>query len=471
MDDRASVLNVGDLVSTASLGVRVLAGTAGLGRAVLWAHSCEMPSPERWLGPHELLMTVGLCVPREPSEQVAFLRRLDDSGLAGLMIGDHETAPPVSHEMLEEADRREFPVLLAAEHIPYAVVARHVAAANSSSQILHVLTLSKLYQLAANADSDVDALAAEFASLLRVELRVSDELTGLTVLQTWTDPAVISGRSIRTFPLRGTQPALLHIAEYPDEITDGFLLVHLMKILELNIDRVLGAVDLRARASEHLLATLLAGGSAPESDSLLGGRTAGDGFYVASFAASAGELIARSGAILGLPVLVAAGQTNHHALFPRDVSDQVQRMAESCSIHFGVSSRFSDYRDTAAAAVEADRVLAASRSGERFWAVFEGTTIAVFSRSRREAEEIIETVLGPLVAADPAAGRLRQTLFSYLRNDRHWQRTADELGIHRQTLSYRLHRIEEETGLNANRSADLAAMWIAYQAWGTTRDS
>ena len=60
--------------------------------------------------------------------------------------------------------------------------------------------------------------------------------------------------------------------------------------------------------------------------------------------------------------------------------------------------------------------------------------------------------------------KLRETLFAF--NSRSTMaKTADSLNIHRQTLSYRLNRIEEETGLNLNKSADLSAVWIAYQAW------
>jgi purine catabolism regulator len=152
------------------------------------------------------------------------------------------------------------------------------------------------------------------------------------------------------------------------------------------------------------------------------------------------------------------------------VSD-VRRIAETAAVHFGVSSVYTDYRDAAAAAREASQVLGAAQFGDRRWVEFEGTTIAVLSRSHREADEIINGVLGPLVASTTAATRLRVTLFCYLRNDRHWQATADELGIHRQTLSYRLNRIEVETGLSINRSADLAALWIAFQAWDATRGS
>lgn len=51
MTEQQSVLTVGHLLSTASLGLHSVAGKAGLDRSVLWAHSCEMSDPTQWLGP------------------------------------------------------------------------------------------------------------------------------------------------------------------------------------------------------------------------------------------------------------------------------------------------------------------------------------------------------------------------------------------------------------------------------------
>jgi purine catabolism regulator len=448
MAESGSVMLVEDLVSTASLGIEVLAGGGGLGREVLWAHSCEMQAPEQWLGPHELLMTVGLCVPANPDEQRGFIRRLDDAGLAGLMIGDHDVAPPVSEAMLTEAERRDFPLLLAATETPYAVVSRHVAAATSSSQILQVLKLSKLYQVAANADDDFAGLMAGLGALLRADLRVVDSATGITVLETGRaqQGARASERRVRSYPLRGRHAAELILVEYPGEPVESFILVHLMKVLEVTIDRVLGAADARAQRSAQALAGLLAGTPPDEAERILGDSLAG-GYQVAAFAESA-ERIAR-----GVALQVA----------------QIRELAEASEARFGVSSVFIDHRDVRSAAEEAARVLTAAQFSGRAWTEFEGTTIAVLSRSNREAEEIIGGVLGPLAEGSDGARKLRESLFAYLRHDRHWQRAADELGIHRQTLSYRLNRIEQETGLSVTRSADIAAFWVAYQAWESVR--
>ena len=62
-----------------------------------------------------------------------------------------------------------------------------------------------------------------------------------------------------------------------------------------------------------------------------------------------------------------------------------------------------------------------------------------------------EAVFAARHAADQGQGQLRQTLLAWCRHDGHPQACADELGIHRNTLRYRLERIGELSGLDLTR--------------------
>ncbi|MEE1757815.1 helix-turn-helix domain-containing protein [Streptomyces sp. SP18BB07] len=66
--------------------------------------------------------------------------------------------------------------------------------------------------------------------------------------------------------------------------------------------------------------------------------------------------------------------------------------------------------------------------------------------------------------AEEEHNELLRTLTSYLANDRRRQTTADELGIHRQTLGYRLRQIEAHTDRSLKSSRDIAELWIAVTA-------
>lgn len=78
---------------------------------------------------------------------------------------------------------------------------------------------------------------------------------------------------------------------------------------------------------------------------------------------------------------------------------------------------------------------------------------------------LIDTVLGPLAEDGHRMTGLRTTLFAFLDNDLGWQSTADQLGIHRQTLVYRLRQVEATTCRNVRTTKDIAEFWLARTAW------
>ncbi|MCT1552132.1 PucR family transcriptional regulator [Brevibacterium casei] len=464
MNERATILTVDDLVSVSSFGLSPLAGGDGLTREVLWAHSCELRSPEQWLGPHELLMTVGHCVPHDDEGQKDLIAHLDRAGLAGIVIGDHETAPEVSDAMKTEADTRGFPLLLAASRIPFAVIARHVAAASSSDRVQQVLTLSKVYQIATSA-ADGATLVEELATLLNVGLSVVDCLTGLDVLTSGGAADSTVSRRERRFPLSGDHRAELLVREHPNEPIDGFLLIHLRKVLETAADRVTVTADHRTELSERAYRDLRSVTDPSEVTPLLQGHTPDRGYRILAFPETERRKIGRAAAVLDLPVLLGSEELVAFMYVPVGEIDRVRSMAEDFGLPMGASSTFEDVRDLRPAAHEAQRALETLRFSGQLWAEFDSRPVSVLARSEREMAAIVDSVLGELADPSPSSTKLRTTLFAYLRNDRKWQETAFELGIHRQSLSYRLQRIQAVLGLSLSSSADIASLWIAYQAW------
>jgi purine catabolism regulator len=74
-------------------------------------------------------------------------------------------------------------------------------------------------------------------------------------------------------------------------------------------------------------------------------------------------------------------------------------------------------------------------------------------------------VLGALLAYDAAHdSRLVQSLRVFLEENRSWQRAAARLIIHKQTLVYRMERVEQITGRRLDRIADVTELWLALQA-------
>ena len=77
-------------------------------------------------------------------------------------------------------------------------------------------------------------------------------------------------------------------------------------------------------------------------------------------------------------------------------------------------------------------------------------------RTLGEAEIAAERVLGPILAYDEEhATDLMHSLTCSSSENRSWQRSAEVLHVHKQTLVYRMHRVEELTGRDLRSTADV----------------
>ena len=87
--------------------------------------------------------------------------------------------------------------------------------------------------------------------------------------------------------------------------------------------------------------------------------------------------------------------------------------------------------------------------------------VGFLPRSVDDTRILARKVLGPLIAHDKQTNsELVSSVRVFLRNDRPWQRSADELKIHRQTLVYRLRRVEELTGLKPTSTEGSAMLLL-----------
>jgi purine catabolism regulator len=65
----------------------VIAGAAGLGRRVRWAHISELPTIAEVLRGGELVITTGIALPTENAELAEYVRQLAAVGASGLIVG------------------------------------------------------------------------------------------------------------------------------------------------------------------------------------------------------------------------------------------------------------------------------------------------------------------------------------------------------------------------------------------------
>lgn len=129
----------------------------------------------------------------------------------------------------------------------------------------------------------------------------------------------------------------------------------------------------------------------------------------------------------------------------------------------GVSAPRTGLADLGAAWSEASAAARAARAEERFGPVAQWTSIGAFrlltSLPPRSADD-------PAVRAllSPAHRELARTAEVYLDCAGQAGRTAAELGVHRQTLYYRLSRVEQLTGLDLDDGEDRLLLHMALKA-------
>lgn len=92
------------------VGARLLAGEQGLGRLITRVNVMEVPDLLPWVRPNELLLTTGYPL-RQHGDLAAWIRELDEHGLAGVAVKLHRYVDRLPDEALAEADRLGLPVL------------------------------------------------------------------------------------------------------------------------------------------------------------------------------------------------------------------------------------------------------------------------------------------------------------------------------------------------------------------------
>ena len=87
-----------------------------------------------------------------------------------------------------------------------------------------------------------------------------------------------------------------------------------------------------------------------------------------------------------------------------------------------------------------------------------------------EAERAVAHVLGELLDYDREhRSDLVNSLRVFLDHNRSWKDAAAALQVHKQTLVYRMRRVEQLTGRHLDETGDVAELWFALRAANVAR--
>ncbi len=504
-------LTVRDILSVPGLALRQAAGEANVDRPVRWVHSSELEDPTPWLKGGELLLTTGAGIGTTPAKQRAYVKRLDDAGLAGLGFGlgfGHEELP---RALVAAAERAGFPVFEVPYPVPFIAITEAVFTRLLSEQYdmlqravdaEHVLTRSVM------DGEGVEGIAASLARVtggwaLLLDLhgiplaatptgarerasRVWEELRGsrpegigfsLTLVDrghhVWVQPVGAQAR-VEAFLAVGKPEALGQV----DRIVAG----HALSLFAIELAKSRAVAEAERRMQGDFLHGLAEGTLAPNEAARglarLGFERDGRMLVVAlesqdpaALSYAAEDHLSRAGG----PYLISPTTDGAVIVLAEDPSRDpeqlrkaiAERLGEEGGLRLGLGSPVGT-EDVARGLREARYALQVCRLEGWGSAGFEdlGTYRLLLSMADPGAlRAFADSLLAPLDAYDAGqGGELRTSLLAFLQHNARWESAATELFVHRHTLRYRMRKVEELTGRDLGSSFDRMEFWLALRA-------
>ena len=158
-------------------GARVLAGHAGLGRIVQRLNVMEVPDVLAWVKPHELLLTTGYPLRNTPQSLGRLVTDLDERGLAAMAIKLGRYLDELPPEMIEQADRLAFPLILLPGGVGFDDILNQVLTDILDKQAAVLARTEEAHRALVQIVLDGGGLAevaAEVAGLLGASIAVTD---------------------------------------------------------------------------------------------------------------------------------------------------------------------------------------------------------------------------------------------------------------------------------------------------------
>ena len=500
-------ITVKELTELPHLRIEVLGGSSGLGHTVTWAHASDLDEPWGWLSGGELLMKNGRTLPRSEDEQVVFIEGLFSARTSALVIGSDPESPPLSERALQRADELNIPILRVPYSMSFIVLSRTVADALLSEETSRATRTEKIYDTihAAVAGDDPGVFWRRLKTELSCELYIVDAETLDPVLDSTPPPpdglrnrlreeiaaqgeavpgslrfAGQSKSEVVVVEVPYEEPTFL-ISSYPNKLPlDLVLLQHaatavavevayaslradyqrelgtalLSQLLERRLDGQTGTTGLQQHAISSATAFLLAvDGLNPTEERRL---------HIGLLRRGITHLLLRRDGVFFLLLEARPGNIEHQVLSPK-VKLLLDRLGQNHTI--GISN----------ALVESSRMPAAAR--EALWALagaskdfpimtYEDASPLPALQSQEEGRALVDRVLGSLIEYDAANGSdLIHSLSVFLETRRSWQKCAEVLNIHRQTVIYRMRRVEQLTKRTLSETSDLSILWLALSTY------
>ncbi|UNM96904.1 PucR family transcriptional regulator ligand-binding domain-containing protein [Ignatzschineria rhizosphaerae] len=476
-------LTIKELLHKAELKISLKAGRNGLDRTILWAHTSELENPSKWVLPHYLIMTTGLGIPKDAEKQRQYLQYLVDAELAGLLISDHMNAPTDLEALYEKADEIGFPILMSDYNTPFINIAKVISEANKDKKesINHQL-IKVLYEHTRSLikEHNINDLVNRVRALLNFELYLID-LERPTVPpfpdapypDEWQDTfskhpfsnnktqrLTQNGVTCTIVPLKAKSYALAII----DQSISNDLLQNLILLFSFYIEGRKENFSQLMKLSNELFDDILHErvNESYVEKRLPNFRITPNHSQILIFKRNLKlnyETFFFNHAIYGILI-----SQKDHLMMLTD-SDNIPLLSQN-SEAMGISNPLESLSRLNDAIKEAK--LAYKKSSKsypiQYYAEDNYAKYGV-PKSLEDAKKLFDLNLGALYQQDQERNtRYLTTLKVFLDNDRAWEKSAKQLHIHKQTLVYRMQKIQEITGRKTDTMEDIVELWIALKA-------
>ncbi len=471
-----AVLTVRDIVDLPALGLSVAAGAGSLDREVTWIHVSELADPTPWLEGGELLVTTGIGIGESAQARRTYLRRLATHGLSGLGFGTGFGHGSVPRQLVDEAERLGFPIVVVPYEVPFIAITKAAATSLANERLArleHALTIHEQLSATVLEGRGVQALLVVLCKHVGCSARLVDERG--KVLGERHGARRLQFDSALELPIvaGGETAQLLVAADAALSEEDRLVLHHAQTALAFELSRRSAVSSAELRLAGDLIDDLLndrldereinrrlvAFGLDPER-SYAGLLIApADGESAESTRLAAAREIESNGG----PHLSAARRERATFLVAADNEAVARKLAE------GIVERLSGTR-IGVGRPATGRALGKSLLEAR--AALDGTAgpVATYhdlgslelllGLPNAALEAFVDRVLG--VAAERE--RLVESLTALLDAGCRWSEAANHLGIHRHTLRYRMEQLRKQTGRHPDDPAQRMELWLAIRA-------
>ncbi|MFB6436251.1 PucR family transcriptional regulator [Streptomyces sp. NPDC056411] len=503
-------LRLSDLLARSDLGLSVAYDVPPplLARTIEAATVSDLLTPGKWLQGGELLMTIGLLLPRERAGCRAYVRDVAEGGAACLALGLGQGLPyqEAPRPLVAAAEEAGLPLLTVPDEVPFIAVTKAVFDARAGEQraALHRAFATQRRLTAAAAADGLRPMLAEWTAATGVGAAVLDPL-GRLLAAGGPEPRTplaqardlidrVAARGLRGSASSAAGGQQLEVQPLGARRLRGLLLLTgrvddaarsvvpgLVSLLSLELERRHLRDEPERRRRSALLSELLAeeDPTADRARDLLraAGLTAervrgvvvepgaGDGGAedAAAQEVAADLALAMPGGLVRVTPTAPGGTPGGliEAVVGEDldIRDVLARFAPGCPAGIGPATAPEAVRVSVR---QATGLLAVSRSGGEPAEARQSpaSRLLLGLGDPRTLHGYADAVLGPLDLADHGE-ELITTLAAWLESGGAWDATSRRLGVHRHTVRNRLDRAMDLTGRRLDDPDDRFDLWLA----------